>query len=204
MKLRLIAVLSAALLTTSCSFTDKAGAAAIVGDQTIQASQVTKQVNVVRAEIENTPFELLQDIPSMAMISRMIVDRLVLEEILKYAVDELNIDISPAEVTEFRESVFRNYGELEVKAQLATRNGLSSDLIDQFMYDILVQREIMNELAPGTSEQIQSAVLYKYLSGLASEYGVEVSPRYGIWDPNTMQSTISETYLSTTTVEFIE
>ena len=62
----------------------------------------------------------------------------------------------------------------------------------------------MNELATGTSEQIQSAVLYKYLSVLANQYGVEVSPRYGIWDPNTMQSTISETYLSTTTVQFIE
>lgn len=204
MKLRVIAVLSAVLLTTSCSFTDKAGAAAIVGDQIIKSSQVTDEVNVVRAEIESTPFELLQEIPSMAMLSRMIVDRLVLEEILKYAIDELNIDVSPAEVAEFRDSVFRNYGEPEVKAQLATRNGLASGLIDQFMYDILIQREIMNELAPGTSEQIQSAVLYKYLSGLANQYGVEVSPRYGIWDPNTMQSTISETYLSTTTVQFIE
>ncbi len=197
MKLRVIAVLSAALLTTSCSFTDKAGAAAIVGGKTIQASQVTEQVNIVRVEIENTPFELIQEVPSMTMLSRMIVDRLVLEEILEYAIDDLNINITPAQVADYRDTVFRNYGELEVKAQLASRNGLSSGQIDQFMYDILVQREIMDLLTPGMSEQIQAAALYKYLSGLATKYGVEVAPRYGIWDPETMQSTIIDTYLST-------
>jgi len=196
-KLRVIAVLSAALLTTSCSFTDKAGAAAIVGGKTIQASQVTEQVNIVRVEIENTPFELIQEVPSMTMLSRMIVDRLVLEEILEYAIDDLNINITPAQVADYRDTVFRNYGELEVKAQLASRNGLSSGQIDQFMYDILVQREIMDLLTPGMSEQIQAAALYKYLSGLATKYGVEVEPRYGIWDPETMQSTIIDTYLST-------
>ena len=205
MKLRILAIASAVLLTASCSFADKAGAAAVVGGTEIPSSQVTSQVNEVRIEIENTSPELLQDIPGMAQLSQMIIDRLVLEEVLTYAVNEMGINVSDAQVAQYRDSVFRNYGEAEVKAQLATRNGLASAYVDQFMYDLLVQRAIMDQLTPGMTEEIQAAALYKYLSGIITEQGVEVSPRYGTWNIETLQTAAGENYLSTTTpVEVIQ
>ncbi len=201
MKVRILALATAALLLTGCSVTDKAGAAAVVGETQIPATVVTNQVNLVRSQIENTPLELLQDIPGLALLSQMVVDRLVLEEVLAVAVTELEINITDAQVAEYRDSVFRNYGEAEVTAQLASRNGLAAEYIDDFMYDIMVQREIMDILTPGQVEEIQSAALYKYLSGIAADLGVEVAPRYGVWDPLTMQTATGENYLSTTKVE---
>lgn len=200
MKVRILALATAAVLLTGCSVTDKAGAAAVVGETQIPATVVTEQVNLVRTQIENTPVQLLQDLPGLAMISQMIVDRLVLEEVLAVAVTELEIQISDAQVDEYRDTVFRNYGEAEVTAQLVSRNGLAAEYIDDFMYDIMVQREIMDILTPGQPEEIQAAALYKYLSGIAKNLGVEVAPRYGVWDPQTMQTSASENYLSTTTV----
>lgn len=200
MKVRILALATAAVLLTGCSVTDKAGAAAVVGETQIPATVVTEQVNLVRTQIENTPVQLLQDLPGLAMISQMIVDRLVLEEVLAVAVAELDIQISDAQVDEYRDTVFRNYGEAEVTAQLVSRNGLAAEYIDDFMYDIMVQREIMDILTPGQPEEIQAAALYKYLSGIAKNLGVEVAPRYGVWDPQTMQTSASENYLSTTTV----
>lgn len=200
MKVRILALATAALLLTGCSVTDKAGAAAVVGDSQIPAAMVSDQVNLVRTQIENTPVELLQDIPGLALLSQMIVDRLVLEEVLAVAVQDLEIEITDAQVAEYRDSVFRNYGEAEVTAQLASRNGLAAEYIDDFMYDIMVQREIMDILTPGQVEEIQAAALYKYLSGTAEDLGVEVAPRFGVWDPQTMQTAAGENYLSTTTV----
>jgi parvulin-like peptidyl-prolyl isomerase len=197
-KVRILAVATAVLLTAGCSFADKAGAAAVVGDKQIPASKVADQVNLVRAEIENTPTDLLQDIPGMAQLSQMIVDRLVLEQLLTYAVAETGVKVTDAQVAEYRDTVFRNYGEAEVKAQLASRNGLAAEYVDQFMYDLLVQRAIMEQLAPGLGEQIQAPALYKYLSSIVKKQGVEVSPRYGKWDEQSMQTVTGENYLSTT------
>ncbi len=198
MKLRILAMASAALLLAGCATTEKAGAAAVIGETKIPSSVVTNQVNEVRVDIENTSLELLQDLPTMTLLSQMVIDRLVLEEILKVAVADMNIEVTDAEVGEYRDFVFRNYGEAEVKAQLASRNGVAEKYVDAYMYDILVQRDIMNELAPGMPEEVQAAALYKYLSGIAEDLRVEVSPRYGTWNSEVMQSVLGENFLSTT------
>ena len=199
MKVRILAIAASALLIASCGVTDRAGAAAIVGGQKISSADVAAQVKEVRFDIEHTDPQLLQTIPTEALMSQMIIDRLVLEEILTYAVKDLNINISDAEVAAYRTDVFTQYGEDEVKAQLATQNGLAGKYVDDFMYDILVQTEIMNRLAPGQAQEIQAPALFKYLSDIVAKHDVEVSPRYGVWDPQTMRTVLGDTFLSTTT-----
>ena len=198
MKVRILVIATAAALLAGCTTTDKAGAAAIVGETKIPSSLVTTQVNEVRVDIENTPPEYLQDLPTMTLLSQMVIDRLVLDEILKAAIKDLNIEVTDAELGEYRDFVFRNYGEPEVKAQLATRNGVAAKYVDGYIYAIMVQRAIMDELAPGMPEEVQSAALYKYLSGIAEKLTVEVSPRYGTWDSEVMQTVLGENFLSTT------
>ncbi len=199
MKVRILAIAASALLIASCGVTDRAGAAAIVGGQKISSADVAAQVKEVRFDIEHTNPELLQTIPTEALMSQMIIDRLVLEEILTYAVKDLNIKISDAEVAAYRTDVFTQYGEDEVKAQLATQNGLANKYVDDFMYDILVQTEIMNRLAPGQAQEVQAPALFQYLSEIVAKNSVEVSPRYGSWDPQTMRTVLGDTLLSTTT-----
>lgn len=201
MKARILAVVASTLLVTSCAATDKAGAAAIVGGQEITTSEVSTKVNEAKSDIENTNPELIQSLPTMSLLSQMVIDRLVLEQLLKYAVDDFKIGITDADVANYRDTVFRNYGEAEVKAQLATQNGLAEKYVDDFMYDIMVQREIMDKLTPGMPEQIQSAALFKYLSLIAQDKGVEVSPRYGSWDVETMRTTLVQDFLSTTAAQ---
>lgn len=196
-KVRILAIATVAALLAGCATTDKAGAAAIVGGTKIPSSLVSTQVNEARIDIENTPPEYLQDLPTMTLLSQMVIDRLVLEEILKFAITDLKIEVTDAQLGEYRDFVFRNYGEPEVKAQLATRNGVAEKYVDGYIYAIMVQREIMDELAPGMPEQVQSAALYKYLSGIADELKVEVSPRYGTWNSEVMQTVLGENFLST-------
>lgn len=198
---RVLVAVTAVLLTAGCSFGSNAGAAAVVGGKQISSSDVADHVNTARNEIENTNPEFLQDVPGMAQISRMVVDRLILEEILAHAQKKLDIKISDADVAAYREEVFRNYGEEAVVAQLLSRNGVQRADVDKFMHDIMLQREIMALLAPGMPEEIQAPALYKYLSGIVTEQGVDVSPRYGSWDPESMQTAANENYLSTTTPE---
>lgn len=201
---RVLVALTAVLLTAGCSFGGNAGAAAVVGDKQISAKEVASHVNTVRTEIEHTNPELLQDVPGMTQISRMVVDRLILEEILGFAANDMKIKISDAQVAEYRETIFRNYGEEAIVAQLSSRNGVQRADVDSFMYDILLQREIMAQIAPGMPEEIQAPALYKYLSGIVQKQGVKVSPRYGSWDPQTMQTAANENYLSTTTPALVQ
>jgi nicotinamide mononucleotide adenylyltransferase len=198
-KVRILAIAASALLIASCGVTDRAGAAAIVGGHKISSADVAAQVKEVRFDIEHTNPELLQTIPTEALLSQMIIDRLVLEEILSYAAKDMNVNISDAEVASYRTDVFTQYGEDAVKAQLATQNGLAGKYVDDFMYDILVQTEIMNRLAPGQSQEVQAPALFKYLSEIVAKHSVEVSPRYGSWDPQTMRTVLGDTFLSTTT-----
>lgn len=200
MKVRVLAIATAALLLSSCGLADRAGTAAIVGGNKITSATVAKQVKEVRYDIEHTKPELLQSIPTEALMSQMVIDRLVLEEILTYAVKDMNVDISDADIAAYRDGVFSQYGEEAVKAQLATQNGLAAKYVDNFMYDIMAQTDIMNKLAPGQDQQVQAVALFKYLSGIVAEKGVEVSPRYGTWDPQSMRTVLGDTLLSTTTV----
>ena len=197
---RVLVALGAVVLTAGCSFGGDAGAAAVVGGKDIKASEVASHVDAVRHQIENSDPEVINDIPGMTLISRMIVDRLILEDILSYAAKDLDITISNADVAIYRDNIYKAYGEEAIKGQLLTSQGVRHEDVDKFMYDIMLQKTIIATLAPGQPESIGAPVLYKYLSTIVEKQGVKVAPRYGSWDPLTMQTAANENFLSTTTV----
>jgi hypothetical protein len=57
------------------------------------------------------------------------------------------------------------------------------------MYEIMVQRALMEKLAPGADNQTQFLAMTEYLTALSVELGVELNPRFGKWDPSNLIST---------------
>ena len=51
----------------------------------------------------------------------------------------------------------------------------------------LIQVALGNKLAPGGDATAIDAAVTGYKAKLAKELGVSVSPRYGAWDPKTLQ-----------------
>ena len=191
MKLRLIAtlVLGVAVLT-GCSDSPKlAGSAVVVNGKVIPASAVTDRVDKVRAQIQVTDPALINEVPSLIQINQRAVDHFVLVALLEEVVAREGIKVTDRDVAAYRDDVFTQYAKETIDAQLASQNAVPADSVDEFMYEILVQRALMDKLAPGADKQTRTQALFDYLTKLSNELNVELNPRFGKWDPSNLIST---------------
>ena len=198
MKLRLIAamVLGVAVLT-GCSDSPKlAGSAVVVNGKVIPASAVADRVDRVRAQIQVTDPTLITEVPSLIQINQRAVDHFVLISLLEEVVAREGIKITELDVTAYRDEVFAQYAKETIEAQLASQNSVPADDVDGFMYEILVQRALMEKLAPGADSQTQFLAMTEYLTSLSQELGVELNPRFGTWDPSNLISTPGDATLA--------
>ena len=191
MKLRLVAtmVLGVAVLT-GCSDSPKlAGSAVVVNGKVVLASEVSERVDKVRAQIQVTDPALIIEVPSLIQINQRAVDHFVLVSLLDEVVVREGINITDLDVTAYKEEVFAQYAKETIEAQLASQNAVPADDVDGFMYEILVQRALMDKLAPGADRQTRTQALFDYLTELSKELNVELNPRFGKWDPTNLIST---------------
>jgi hypothetical protein len=190
-KVRLVAtmVLGVAVLT-GCSDSPKlAGSAVVVNGKVILASEVSERVDKVRAQIQVTDPALIIEVPSLIQINQRAVDHFVLVSLLDEVVVREGINISDLDVTAYKEEVFAQYAKETIEAQLASQNAVPADDVDGFMYEILVQRALMDKLAPGADRKTRTQALFDYLTELSKELNVELNPRFGKWDPTNLIST---------------
>ena len=191
MKLRLVAtmVLGVAVLT-GCSDSPKlAGSAVVVNGKVIPASAVSERVDKVRAQIQITDPTLISEVPSLIQINQRAVDHFVLVSLLEEVVAREGINITDLDVAAYRDEVFTQYAKETIEAQLVSQNAVPADDVDGFMYEILVQRVLMEKLAPGADSQTQFLAMAEYLTSLSQELKVELNPRFGKWDPSNLIST---------------
>lgn len=182
-------VLGVAVLT-GCSDSPKlAGSAVVVNGKVILASEVSERVDKVRAQIQVTDPALIIEVPSLIQINQRAVDHFVLVSLLDEVVVREGINISDLDVTAYKEEVFAQYAKETIEAQLASQNAVPADDVDGFMYEILVQRALMDKLAPGADRKTRTQALFDYLTELSKELNVELNPRFGKWDPTNLIST---------------
>lgn len=190
-KLRLMAtiVLGVAILT-GCSDSPKlAGSAVIVDGKVIPATVVAERVDKIRAQIQVTDPALMSEIPSLIQINQRAVDHYILLSLLEESVMREGIKVTDRDVADYRDQIFDQYSQEAIQAQLAIQNSVPADDVDGFMYEILVQRALMEKLAPGADNQTQFLAMADYLTVLSDELGVELNPRFGTWDPSNLMST---------------
>ena len=198
MKFRVIAavVLGAAVLT-GCADTPKlAGSAAIIDGKVISAATVSERIDQVRSQIQITDPTLVSAVPSLVQISQRSVDHFVLHALIEEAVKREGINITEQDVASYRDDVFAQYTKDAIEAQLVTQNAVPATGVDEFMFEILAQRALMEKLAPGAINTIQTQALIDYMTNLSQDIGVELNPRYGKWDPSSLISTPGDKTLS--------
>ena len=191
MKLRSLAtaIFSVAVLA-GCSDSPKlAGSAIVVDGKAISASTVSERIDKVRAQIQVTDPTLITQVPSLVQISQRAVDHFVLVSLLEEVVAREGINVTDLDVSTYRDEVFAQYAKETIEAQLASQNSVPADDVDGFMYEILVQRALMEKLAPGADSQTQFLAMAEYLTNLSQELEVELNPRFGKWDPANLIST---------------
>lgn len=182
-------VLGVAVLT-GCSDSPKlAGSAVVVNGKVILASTVSERVDKVRAQIQVTDPALITEVPSLIQINQRAVDHFVLVSLLEEVVAREGINITDLDVAAYKDEIFAQYAKETIEAQLVSQNAVPADDVDGFMYEILVQRALMDKLAPGADRQTRTTALFDYLTILSQELNVELNPRFGKWDPTNLIST---------------
>jgi len=190
-KLRLVAtlILGVAVLT-GCSDSPKlAGSAVVINGKVIPASEVAERVDEVRTQIQVTDPSLISEIPSLIQINQRAVDHFVRAALFAEAVSREGINVTDRDVQTYRDEVFAQYSKDSIEAQLVAQNAVPANDVDEFMREILVQRILMEKLAPGADNQTQFLAMTDYLTALSDELGVELNPRFGKWDPSNLIST---------------
>ena len=191
MKLRFVAtiVLGVAVLT-GCSDSPKlAGSAVVVDGKVIPASAVAERVDKVRAQIQVTDPTLISEVPSLVQINQRVVDHFVRASLFAEVVEREGIKVTDRDVAAYRDEVFAQYAKETIEAQLVSQNAVPADDVEGFMREILIQRILMEMLAPGADNQTQFTAMTEYLTGLSEELGVELNPRFGKWDASNLIST---------------
>ena len=190
-KLRLVAtlILGVAVLT-GCSDSPKlAGSAVVVNGKVIPASAVAERVDKVRAQIQVTDPALISEVPSLIQINQRAVDHFIRASLFEEAVAREGIKVTDRDVAAYRDEVFAQYSKESIEAQLAAQNAVPADDVEGFMREIMIQRILMEKLAPGADNQTQFVAMTDYLTALSDELGVELNPRFGTWDPSNLIST---------------
>jgi hypothetical protein len=190
-KLRLIATTFIAVaVLTGCSDSPKlAGSAVVVDGKVIPASAVAERVDKVRSQIQVTDPTLISEVPSLIQINQRVVDHFVRASLFAEAVEREGINVTDRDVAAYRDEVFAQYAKEAVEAQLVSQNAVPADDVEGFMREIMIQRILMEKLAPGADTQTQFLAMTDYLTGLSEELGVELNPRFGKWDPSNLIST---------------
>jgi hypothetical protein len=190
-KLRLVATLILGVAVLSgCSDSPKlAGSAVVINGKVIPASAVAERVDRVRAQIQVTDPALISEVPSLLQINQRAVDHFVRAALFEEVVAREGIKVTERDVAAYRDEVFAQYAQETIEAQLVSQNAVPADDVNGFMYEIMVQRILMEKLAPGADNQTQFVAMTDYLSALSEELGVELNPRFGKWDPDNLIST---------------
>jgi hypothetical protein len=190
-KLRLVATLILGVAVLSgCSDSPKlAGSAVVINGKVIPASEVAERVDKVRAQIQVTDPALISEVPSLIQLNQRAVDHFVRAALFEEVVAREGIKVTERDVAAYRDEVFAQYAQETIEAQLVSQNAVPADDVNGFMYEIMVQRILMEKLAPGADNQTQFAAMTDYLTALSEELGVELNPRFGKWDPDNLIST---------------
>lgn len=195
-KIQALAVVGVLALAGCSTSPQQAGSAAIVGKVAISQSAVETAVTAARNEITYLPVDAVEQAPSLTQLGQMVIDRLVLSELLKTAAEANNITATTSEVNSLLNDAYAQYGKDKILAQLVVQNGIAFDMVDDFGRDVVIQRKLMAALDPTGDSTTQSAALGAYLADLATNVGVSLSPRYGVWDPNNIGSIPGDNELS--------
>jgi hypothetical protein len=171
------AVLVVAVLGLSACDPKEAGSAAVVGGTRITETQLDTNAR----EVTDRLHAIGATIPDADALLRAQLEVLVDTTLVDEAARREGITVTQGEIDQLVEQAG---GRSTVEKQLLTQQNLwlPPGSVDDLARSVLIQRQLGQRLAPTGDATAQSDAVTKYMSDLANELGVDVSPRYGAWD----------------------
>jgi len=170
-----------ALLLAACSSNQQAGAAAVIGKTRITEQRLSTLVTDAQA----TERKLKKPVTPVAQASASALNWQIRMVIVDIAAKEAKITASKTEVEELVNSAYKQYGKDSVLGQLAS-NGFSEAEIPTYARLTVLQSKISKAILQGQSDQAAQTRLASYWQSLSKSLKIQVAPRYGKWNSETL------------------
>lgn len=171
-------LVGALVLTSGCALIDRAGAVAVVDGVRYTDEQLAADFASMSAALGE------QDSPgTMEEVNRNFITIFVANAIMARAVADNDLVVDKATVGKLRRSLEKQLGgEAELDAFAASR-GIAPEMIWTVLRNSVLTTDLGAKLIGGTNTDEQAAAASTYLAGVAKTMNIEVSPRFGVWDP---------------------
>lgn len=175
----LAATLAAAgLILAACS--SEAGAAAVIGDERITEVQLAEQVNAV-LDAQDKPSNTVDDALVAGTLDRMIKSRLV-----SILAEQAGVEVPQGRVDLQLQAYDQQVGGRAEVEKIFLESGVAPSQIEDVVRLNLEAELLGQAIAPGQSPEEQGGRVVEAVAVLADVVGVEVSPRYGTWSPQSI------------------
>ncbi|MFJ9585471.1 SurA N-terminal domain-containing protein [Streptomyces acidicola] len=179
-------IVTAAPLLTACGNDAHPGAAAVVGDQRITVAQLENRVNEVRAaQRAATPDDAQyeQTIARTGGLTRDTLHSMVLDEVLKKAVEDAGVGVTRKDIQAFRTSLERQVGGPKaLETTWLQQYGVAPQRLDDSLRTEIEAQKLATALGVDMNTDAGQATFWKALSDASKKLDVDLNPRYGTWD----------------------
>jgi hypothetical protein len=181
---KIIAALAgAAIFTVGASACSSAnpGQAAIVGDTKISEASIGDQMRAVN-EAVGRPAEAPG--PELA---RTIVSANIGYALIDQTAAKVKAAVTQGQLDQVYSQQISQVGGADQLRQAAAQAGIPPQNLQRDLRAQLLAAAIANTVAPGAQQQEQQAAFVAAVKDVARSIDVEVSPAYGVWDPENLQ-----------------
>lgn len=174
-----------ALAISACALTNTGdpSVAATVGDRSIPAEQIDENLAAIR-DSEQFQQQAQGDLSgSFALDAQtQLVTGAVRSELLQVIAEREGIEVSEADVTDARDQLVEQLGGEEAFRDRLAQQGVSEAFVLDQLRDQQIQTELQQQLGADTD-------LGAFVQDEIADVPIEVNPRYGQWDPDTLAVT---------------
>ena len=172
------ALAAVAALTLSACGSGQPGSAAMVGNTFIPEAQLTQEVEQVVNELGVSP---------SGQVNRVLLQRLVLQQIVDQLAAEHNITVSEGAIQSTIDKQAKIHGSVAAFETSLLQSGIPSESVNNAVKMSLQLQQLGDQLAPGKSDNEKQMAVSMAALNLAGQEGVEINPRFGVWDLPTLQ-----------------
>jgi hypothetical protein len=177
-----IGLVFAAALLAGCSTLNQAGAAVVVGDERLTIAQLDAYSAEVR---EVLAADGSAGIEQSVEFNRIMVQNYVLDQLAALMAAEYGVSATEAQIEAIFQEQVAAVGSEEILYQMAASAGIAPSFLDDYFRSLVNLQNVAAYLGNGDSDAgLDMAV--GALSAITAEVGVEVSDRYGVWDPQNL------------------
>jgi hypothetical protein len=175
------ALATAVLVLSGCSSAQQAGSAATIGDTRISESHLGAQVQEVLVAQGQSPTATNDSLTSQTLA------RLVTVELVDKLAAEKGVVVTQGQIDEQLAAYEAQAGDRKAVESQFVASGVAPSQIESVVRLNLQAQALGVALDPKGSAEEQGQAVFDAVVAIGNELGTDVSPRYGTWDPNTLQ-----------------